>query len=406
MKINQNLFAANYWVLLVVLAILFPFSTVRYERFAAKRHFGDFHVYYVTGERLLRGQSIYVDETDQMTPYKYSPLAASFFSMLAGLPENSAAKLWHILNLSFLLASAFLCFRLVLATRAGVPVSLNADMGTVFLSMMGISPAIVHCLNSGQVGLSILFFYLLGVYYAVDGKRDSWSAFFFALSAMFKYLPMIILPYLWFTHKKRLVLLFTFWFLAFHFTPALWLGCERNLIYLKGFIPFLTKTTLDHVSLLDFKNQSIWAYLYRLIFYDLGYFQIRNHPEWLMAIGMVLFLIFYSLIFFASKDHKKRSLVVDFSLLSILIVMFNPNAWKHNFVFLLFPYTVLLFEAAQSKWRTWKTLSAILIACLFFTSNRDLIGWSVRFELMSLSTLFLASVILFASLAGRRQLFR
>ncbi len=346
-----------------------------------------------------------MDKTDEITPYKYSPLVASFFSILSRFPENRAACIWHFLNLSFLILSLRIAFRLAVYANGIQPSSLQASAFICFLSVLGVAPAILHCLNSGQVGLSILFFYMLGVSSAFH-KKNSLSAFFFALSAMFKFLPVMIVPYLWFAGKKRIAGLFLFWFFAFHLMSALWFGWSKNLNYLSEFLPFLSSTTLDHISLVDFKNQSAWAYLYRLIFYDLGIFEIRNHPEWLVLSGATLFLILYAIILFSRSKNKSRAFIFDCSLLAILIVMFNPNAWKHNFVLFLFPYTILLLEASRGNWKSWRAAALVVIAGLFLASNRDLLGWNIRFELMSVSVLFLASLVLFTSLVFCKAKFR
>jgi hypothetical protein len=335
-----------------------------------------------------------------LTPFKYSPLAASLFSLPVRFPEPIAASIWHLLNLGFLLASVWLCLTLSCAEsaikdaqRSWVPAS---ALGT--LGVLGVSPPVLHCLNSGQVGLAILFLFLLGVYFVGKRETETAGAFFFALSAMFKYLPVLILPYFIFKRRIRFTFFFAVWLIFFHLVPALWLGWSRNLADLKGFLPFLTSTTLDHISLLDFKNQSAWAYLYRLLYYDLGFFEIRNHPEWLTAAGFLFFCVLYTAILWRQPGTSRNTFVIDCALLGILILIFNPNAWKHNFVLLLFPYLILLVEAYQVQWKSWKTCVLAAVTLLLFATNRDFVGWNLRFESMSLSVLLLASLLLFLSL--------
>lgn len=380
-KINHK--SKRFWFWLV-LGLLFTILTIRYYHFATKRHFGDFHVYYETGKRILAGESIYVDN-GIITPFKYSPIVASFFALLAFFGEGTAAIIWHILNLIFLAASVFVLLKL-----------LNGKTNSVqwgVLGVLGISPAVIHCLNSGQVGLLILFFFVMGFYFA-NKSFPLWAGFFLALSAMFKFLPLLVLPYFIFKRKWKLVFYFLFWFVAFHLIPAVWFGFRENIDMLKSFLPHLTSTTLDHVSLLDFKNQSLWAYLYRLIFYDLGFFEIRNQPRLLTLAGVLFLSLFYMLIFYSKKGPK--SLIYDGALLSILIVIFNPNAWKHNFVLLLYPYLLLLSDVKREGWKSWKAACLALTTLFMLGSNKELIGWGVRFELMSFSVLFLASLILFS----------
>ena len=368
-----------------------------------KRHFGDFHVYYVTGEKVLHGESIYVDEEGILTPYKYSPLVASLFAVLAVFPEPLAAGIWHVFNLLFLIGAAWISVGLILKSQMEKQKSKPLFL-VAFFSILGIAPAILHCLNSGQVGIAILFLFVLGVYWEERGK-GSRAAFFFALSAMFKLTPLIIFPYFIFRKRFSFAMFFLGWFALFHFLPAVWLGWEQNLLDVKRFLPFLASTTLDHVSFLDFKNQSVWAYFYRLFFYDLGFFEIKNHPHWLFWAGAVFFVVLYASILFSKTGDERLRLIIDCALLSILVVIFNPNAWKHNFVMLLFPYAALLAQASKAQWKNWAMLLSICIFLLFLVSNRTLIGWGARFDIMSLSSLLLAALSLFVSLVFVKRMY-
>jgi len=404
-KSKFHLSATVFWLLLTFVLIS-ALSVIRYERFASKRAFGDFRVYHQTGERLLAGESIYRDDADQLTPFKYSPLVASGFAVLAIYPKPWAAGIWHVLNLYFLFGSVFVCIY-ASQRRSGVRKALlmREIVLAGCLGFLALLPVALNCLNSGQVGIAILFFFLLGVFYAAENDRDSVSAFFFALSAMFKLLPIMVVPYFWFVKRKRWVLFFAFWFISFHLLPAAWLGWERNSTYVMQYFPFLTSTTLDHISLLDYKNQSVWSYLYRLIYLDLGWFAIRKHPQWLMMIGTVFFLVLYNFIVSPSRRKGIPTLMEDCALLSIMIVIFNPNAWKHNFVLLLFPYLIFFLDTIRTRWIWWRVVLLVLVPILFLGSSRSLMGWNLRFDLMSMSILLLASLLLFVSLTiSRRQL--
>jgi len=384
-------------ILLVTFLLISILLTIRYDRFAAKRHYGDFHVYYVTGQRVLTQLPIYVDETETVTPYKYSPLVASFFSLLAAMNEKIAAGIWHLLNLFFLIASAVIGADL--AQKDFKIIEPRLIFWISVLGIAGVSPALIHCLNSGQVGIAILFCYVLGVYFASKDQSAA-AGFFLALSCMFKYLPILILPYFLFQKKWKLLLSMMAWLIALHLMPAFWFGWSRNAEYLSQFLPFLTGTTLDHISLLDFKNQSMWAYLYRLIFYDFGFFEVRQNAWVVLALGAGLFAALYWLLVSRTRHGL---FVLGCALLSVLIVIFNPNAWKHNFVLLLLPYQILLSQAFLLGWRSWQAKSLLIASALLFISNRSVVGWGGRFELMSLSVLLLAALTLFSALILSRE---
>ena len=385
------------WCLIVVLLI--GFLLARYERFAIKRGFGDFHVYYVTGERVLAAKSIYVDDTSVVTPFKYSPLVASFFALLAIFPEPVAAGVWFLFNLGCLAGSGWLALRIAeQGNGAGRQTAGSGKQHWMLaaLAALGISPVLFHCLDSGQVGFAILLSLMLGIHFT--GKRqEGRAALFFALSCMFKYLPVLLVPY-WMVRKKwRLVFLFGFWFVGLHVIPAAWFGWQTNGAYLKEFLPFLTGTTLDHISLLDFKNQSIWAYLYRLLFYDFGFMEIRNRPDVLLSAGCGFFGAFYAIIAFRRSQSVLSTEPADYAGLMMLILLFNPNAWSHNFVLLFWPYFLLLLEASKHHWKHPLTALLALTSFLILLTNRSIVGWGLRFDLMSASVLMLAALLLFAA---------
>ncbi|PIQ86247.1 MAG: hypothetical protein COV74_05560 [Candidatus Omnitrophica bacterium CG11_big_fil_rev_8_21_14_0_20_45_26] len=385
----------RFWLIISLILLCF-LSLARYERFAGKRNFGDFHVYYVTGERMLAGKTIYEDNLEEITPFKYSPLVASFFAGLALLPEPWAAGIWHLLNLFFLFGSLYFC--LLQLEAAGIEIPRRQWIWLGLLGILGLSPPILNCLNSGQAGFAILFFFVYGAYLSLDGKRVFAAGACLALSAMFKFLPLLIVPYLFFRRRFKLLFYFLLWFAIWHLLPILWLGWTRFGKELSGFLPFLTSTTLDHVSLLDYKNQSVWSYWYRLLYMDLGILHIRAHPEWLIGCGLTSLCVLYAFILGSARNQNAREHVIDFALLSILILIFNPNAWKHNFVLLIYPYVVLLAFARQAGWKNWLTGLLILTTVLFFGSNRSGLGWYLRYDLMMFSVLFIGAYALFVGL--------
>ena len=173
MEINHKSFSSRsnlIWFFLVI-TLLFSVSTIRYEHFAAKRHFGDFHVYYVTGERLRAGESIYVDDSEKLTPYKYSPLVASFFAILSIFPEAVAASVWHWLNLFFLMGSALLSLRLVKGHQVEEPLISKREIVLGSIGILGVSPVILHCLNSGRLTFRFFTFFCSVLFLQIKKKK-------------------------------------------------------------------------------------------------------------------------------------------------------------------------------------------------------------------------------------------
>ena len=74
---------------------------IHYQVRAPRRNFSDYRVYYKAGRDVLEGKNIYVRETEEITPYKYSPVFALFMSGLSTGSRRVSASIFFILNLIF-----------------------------------------------------------------------------------------------------------------------------------------------------------------------------------------------------------------------------------------------------------------------------------------------------------------
>ena len=101
--------------LLVIALIIAAFlgSFYAHKQRVHKRGYVDFHCFYTAGERLSKGENIYVLRDQKAAEFRYAPVFALLMSGLAFLNEDNADTLWYIINFCLLILSLMLLKKLV-----------------------------------------------------------------------------------------------------------------------------------------------------------------------------------------------------------------------------------------------------------------------------------------------------
>ncbi|MCX5707300.1 MAG: hypothetical protein NTW13_06610, partial [Candidatus Omnitrophica bacterium] len=100
-------------IIIILLACLGLGLFIHYQFRAPKRDFSDFRVYYNAGKDILSGKNIYVRYSEEITPFKYSPVFAVFMSAFAVFDKRIAASLFFLVNLACLFFSFSLSRKLI-----------------------------------------------------------------------------------------------------------------------------------------------------------------------------------------------------------------------------------------------------------------------------------------------------
>ncbi len=139
----------------------------------------DFRVYYHAAERLVAGESLYVQQTGTEGGYLYTPLLAWLIQPLARLPFATALKIWFAINTLTLLAAIGLS---ALALR--LRWSDTARVALMVLIAFRFWPTVMS-FGYGQVNFALVAV-IAGMMLAA--QRQSWWAFglMLALGAMIK----------------------------------------------------------------------------------------------------------------------------------------------------------------------------------------------------------------------------
>ncbi len=382
-------------IVFLIIAVIFAGLFIRYAGRAPKRDYCDFRVYYKTGERFLAKEDIYARPDKSITPFKYSPMFAMLVSPLARLAPKAASLVFFTLNFTALLIVFILSGKLVMRGKT----SFGKNVFLYAVSAIFSVRFILHALDSGQVGIMILALVLLTLYFLRE-KKDVAAASLLGLGIMFKYTPGIFLPYFALRGKIKFVALVLIAILLFCLLPAAYVGVENQIGYIKGWLPFISETSFDRPSLYDYKNQSLVALGLRY-FTDSTPYNISvlgltfNQGIFLALVGC--FIIYLFIIFPRKNDNSAASL--DYALLLIAMVLFNPNAWMHNFVVVIFPYMVLFHYLIKTNFRDKVTLFLVLLSFALLTlTSETFIGDGAETVLEEFSIVTVGMLVLMGAL--------
>jgi hypothetical protein len=314
---------------------------------------------------VLKGADIYNPadnlENKEVTPFKYMPIVAFLFAPLALLDEKTASLFWHIINF-FLLIGVFYYSRNLIVTKK---ISARGNILLYLIAALSTITFIIHNFDSGQINTLMLFLLTFGLYLINKGRQVP-AAALLSLSIMAKYLPALFIPYFLIKKRFKLVFLIAGFFILYLALPGLFIGLERNTQLLKKFVPFISQTSLDTGSLITYKNQSLLAGLSRFLSKGSWYStRMMTLDFWsLRLISLAICLLMYSI---AIYPKKEGGFSLDYALLFICMPLFNPNAWMHNFISLIFPSMLLLYYLIVTRFKD-KAILAFFFLALFLNN--------------------------------------
>ena len=383
------------YIVFIVIAIIFLGLFCRYGRRAPKRNYCDFRVYYVTAERFIQKQGIYGRPDEAITPFKYSPMFAFVLSPLSFFPQKCASFIFFTINFLSLIGIFVFSQKLIVKDK----ITFRQNVFLYIFTLICGSRFIFQVLDSGQVGIIITFLVILGLYY-LEKKKEVLSSAFIALSTMFKYTSFIFLPYFFFRKKKKLVSFILLFIIIFCLLPAVYLGISAHSNYLKNWFPSITESSLDKSSWYDYKNQSLFSLTLRYFTVDSPYrgatASLSFNQGLILAFSICL-LIYLLIILPGRKRQFGNSL--DYSSLFICMALFNPNAWMHNFVVLIFAYMTLFYYLFRVKCKDKITLTLVIFSFMLMSlTGESIVGNTLENLFEELSSVTLGSLLLLVSL--------
>jgi len=385
MKLNKK------WIIAAVIVCAFIGNFIRYSNRAPKRHYCDFRVYYATGERLLYKQDIYSRPDQKITPYKYSPAFAFFMTPLSLTSQHTASLIFFTLNFLSVIAICYFSRKLIFDGK----LTGKQNFLLFFFPILFTFRFILQVWDTGQVNLMMLLLVIIGLY-ALKKKRLFLSAASIGFSIMIKYVPAIFLPYLFIRKQYKLIALILAFILLFCCLPAVYVGVGQQAQYLKNWMPFITKTSLDKGSYTDYKNQSIYSMFLRYLTkehpYKISFANFKFQQAYIMA--MLFAFVLYVLILIP-KGNVQSLLLEDYGLLLLCMAIFNPNAWMLNFVVFLFTYIFLMYYLIKVSFKDKLTLVLMIMAfALTSWASESIVGNNLENLFEELSSVTIGALML------------
>ncbi len=342
---------------IAIVVILFSGFFIQYQKRSPKRHYSDFHMLYFTGKRFLENQPIYTFEGN-ISYYKYTPFYAFFISPLALFSERTAASIWFVINVIFFLTLLYCLKELIVRDKE------RFRHYALFYSLTVISCLrfIIGNFHQGQSNIFMISLLFIGLYLMSRGRENA-SAFFIAFSILTKYMPVLFLPWLLVRKKFKLVAKIVIFIIVLSILPVFKTGITGLVTLHKQWISFLFKSSLDNYSTTCFPNQSLLACLNRFFsahsIYSVNIFHLSKSSVYI--IFFIFALILYILAIIPTKN--RAYMMYDLSLISICAGLFNPNAWKNFFIWLLPAYATVIYYLIYKK---YKDKSVVILTAISF----------------------------------------
>ncbi len=375
--LNLN-FLKNFLLITVALgATLYKFHVNIYRGFFENRIY-DFYGSWLAAQALLKGTNLYSSGDGG---YIYPPFYAFLITPLAHFPEKFAHIIWLSISLLLIPIVLILGFR---AAASGFQLNFSRGQaaGACALAVLLSQDQIRLEFIENQNDLLILAGFALALFW-LDRKPHLAGACL-GLTATIKYQGLLFLPFLIFRGRRRVMMGLTAGIAAGAFLPALMLGWEHNLDYLKialggianmiGFTHLPADQTARVPALTWGFNVSVSSGMMR-IFRDLGW---RQSTAWFLLLGIAIFIILTMRWLFQRQGipffwrtpqtfqnpHQEKMIVnLEWCALLIFILAFTQGTRRHFILLLnvnLLAAVMLLFPRPQVK--RWPLLAGILIA--------------------------------------------
>lgn len=302
----------------------------------------DFSVLWLSARDLATGVDPYLDPR-AFTPNGYPPVSHIFYIPLAFLNFGTAHAVFLLISFAATVGAVYLSIKI-----AGKKVKWQNFL--LFLGLVFLSFPFKFTLGMGQINAVVLFLLLLGFY--LDGEKKYIRAgVILGISIALK--PLFAFFLLFFALTKS-------WKVIWTGLITVFLSISSALI-LWGPTPWISWIKIGILPLSNFAgretyyNQGLMGFISRLS----GDLNIRKY---LSGIISILLVILASLFTIKKTD---RNLVFSFFITTLLLI--DTLSWQHHFVWLIFPFIVLIHRALKSKKAVLSAL--IMLAYLLVSWN-------------------------------------
>ena len=400
--------AADRGAAVAILAMMIAFSFAPLLNAALnKTHNKDYDLWQRTGQLLLDGGEIY-PRTGEPLPFMYPPPCAVMLAPISPLPRWAFVLALVLLNSAAWAASIFLSVFLAAGNARGAPAALY------LWPSLAVIPLVHNTYLLGQPALLLLAL-LLGSFAFLRREQPVCAGLLIALATAIKAFPLLAAGYLVYRRKWRalaalggglLFLLFLFP-LVFRTPPQV---KDDFVVWAGGMLFKYDETSISQrpERSYSFKNQSVAAVVHRLVrsipangeadptwkvnLFDLSFRQ----ATWVMVAAISGLLVFFLAATWGCPGPLLPDDAVEQGMVTLLVLFLAPLSFAYNYVWLLFPITILLhhgFSPASGP-RLRRLCWGALAGALF------LLSLSIPFLLQAAAygNLFFAGLLLMGAL--------
>ena len=376
--------AADRGAAVAILAMMIAFSIAPLLNAALnKTHNKDYDLWQRTGQLLLDGGEIY-PRTGEPLPFMYPPPCAVMLAPISPLPRWAFVLALVLLNSAAWAASIFLSVFLAAGNARGAPAALY------LWPSLAVIPLVHNTYLLGQPALLLLAL-LLGSFAFLRREQPVCAGLLIALAAL---------------GGGLLFLLFLFP-LVFRTPPQV---KDDFVVWAGGMLFKYDETSISQrpERSYSFKNQSVAAVVHRLVrsipangeadptwkvnLFDLSFRQ----ATWVMVAAISGLLVFFLAATWGCPGPLPPDDAVEQGMVTLLVLFLAPLSFAYNYVWLLFPITILLhhgFSPASGP-RLRRLCWGALAGALF------LLSLSIPFLLQAAAygNLFFAGLLLMGAL--------
>ncbi len=206
------------------------------------RQHQDFDIFLLASKDFLHGENIFVHHYEDGFRFFYSPLFAAILIPFTFLPVYLARIIWLTLNV-------FALFRVFKLIKNYLDFSVFSDKQKILFNLISVifsAKLILDNFHNGQVTIFMLLFMFEGLR-LIKADKALWGAALIALGINFKFLPLVLLPYLFYNKQLKACAFIVFWYVVFLFLPALICGFEFNNTLLTDWVGAINPSNKEHL---------------------------------------------------------------------------------------------------------------------------------------------------------------
>lgn len=269
--------------------------------------------------------------------FRYSPFAAFSFSVFTKLPMGVSLIIWSLMANIFFLLSIVLIDRIL--SKAAVISPASRIIASVIAALL-VFRFYFNNIALGQTDVFILFLWVSFIIMYMRGSNIV-SAILLAIIIQFKPFFLLVVPYIMFSGRWRLLLYAAAAFAALLAAPMTRVGYRQEwLLLIQDWMKIMAASVESQIT--NPKNQS------------LGYMLSKTSGFGgnIKAVYLSSALIYASLFiwFLALKNRlKKDSLFPAFevSFITLAMLLSLPSVWKSSFVYTIVPIAFILYRCLR-----------------------------------------------------------